>query len=250
MEVFVLGSGVGIPDLKRHYPGLFVKCGKGTMLIDPGPGSLRQLLKLGFTYNDVDSIILTHFHPDHCLDFVSFIFACRYPLVPRKKDVSVIGATGLKDFYDGLKVVFGDAVKPELFRLNLKEVKDETVSLDNAELKIRPVAHTADSIGVRYIGADGKILCYSGDTGYCSNIVDLASNADLLILESSFPDGAEVEGHLTPSCAGRIARESGAKKLILVHLYPVCEGHDVLSQCKREFNGEVEVASDLMKLDI
>ncbi len=250
MEVFVLGSGVGIPSLKRRYPGLFVKCKKDTILIDPGPGSLRQLLKLGVTYNDVDSVLLTHFHPDHCLDLISFVFACRYPLLPRRKGVSVVGPVGLKSFYSGLSGVFGSAVKPETFELRLEEVRDGTLELGKARLYIKPVEHTKESIGMRYEGGDGKILCYSGDTGYCGGIVDLAVDSDLLILESSFPEGAEAEGHLTPSLAGRIAREAGAKKLILTHIYPVCEGHDILSQCKKEFGGEVLVASDLMKIEI
>ncbi|MBL7070619.1 MAG: MBL fold metallo-hydrolase [Candidatus Omnitrophica bacterium] len=250
MEVFVLGSGVGIPNLNRHYPGLFVESEGRSFLIDPGPGSLRQLLKLGFTYNDVDSVILTHFHPDHCLDFVSFLFACRYPLVPREKGVLVVGPAGLKDFYGGLKSVFGTTVIPERFELTLKEVENSSIAIDKTELKIEPSAHTGNSISIRFKSASGKVLCYSGDTEYCANIVELAQGADLLILECSFPDGAEVKGHLTPSHAGRIAREAGAKKLVLVHLYPMCEDQGILSQCKKEFIGNTEIASDLMKVTI
>jgi ribonuclease BN (tRNA processing enzyme) len=106
MEVFVLGSGVGVPNLKRTYPGLFVKVGTEGVLLDPGPASVRQLLELGFDYNDVSSIVLTHFHPDHCLDFVSFLFACKYPLKQRKGNLTVIGPIGLKNFYRGLLDIF------------------------------------------------------------------------------------------------------------------------------------------------
>lgn len=250
MEVYVLGSGVGIPNAKRGYPGLFVKSERESMLIDPGPGSLRQLLKLGFSYNDLDSIILTHFHPDHCLDLISFLFACKYPLAPRTKSLSLIGALGLKSFYQGATDIFGDAIVSEMFEISLKEIKEETIVKDKTELSVKPVAHTESSIGLRYRDRNGKVLCYSGDTGYCKNIVELARKADLLILECSFPDIGEVAGHLTPSYAGRIAREAEAKSLLLTHLYPVCEGYDVLSQCKKEFSGEARVASDLMRIEI
>lgn len=244
----MLGSGVGVPNVRRGYPGLFVRSGKDTILIDPGPGSVRQLLKLGFSYNDLDSIILTHFHPDHCLDFISFLFACKYPLAPRRKDLCVIGALGLKRFYKGVLGVFGDAIIPEIFELSLKEVQEATIVGNKTELTIKPLVHSNNSIGIRYRDGYGKILCYSGDTDYCENIVELAKRADLLILECSFPDEGKVKGHLTPSYAGRIAREAEAKSVLLTHLYPACDNYDILSQCKKEFSGELRVASDLMKI--
>lgn len=250
MEVFVLGSGVGVPNVRRSYPGLYVKSGTESILIDPGPGSIRQLLKLGFDYNDLDSVILTHFHPDHCLDFISFLFACKYPLAPRQKDLSVIGPPGLKSFYNGVIGIFGNAVIPELFKLDLKEIQ-EAVSVGNqTELTIKPVMHVDSSIGIRYKDALGRILCYSGDTDYCDNIIKLAQKADLLILECSFPNEGKVKGHLTPSYAGSIARKAEAKRLILTHLYPICDDHDILLQCKKEFSGELEIGSDLMRIEL
>jgi len=248
MEVFIIGSGVGVPDIKRSYPGLFVKSETESMLIDPGPGSMRQLLKLGFSYNDLDFIVLTHFHPDHCLDFISLLFASKYPLEPRRKDLSVIGAIGLKSFYKGILGLFGNAIVPEMFELHLKEAQETTVVGNKTEFTIKPVAHSDNSIGVRYRDPYGKILCYSGDTDYCDNIIELARKADLLILECSFPDEGKVKGHLTPSYAGRIASEAEVKKLLLTHLYPICDNYDILSQCKKEFSGELQVASDLMRV--
>ena len=250
MEIFVLGSGVGVPSVKRGYPGLFINSGTGRILIDPGPGSVRQLHKLGFTYNDVDSIILTHFHPDHCIDFISLLFACKYPLEPRKESLSVIGAVGLKNFYKGIIGTFGEAIIPEVFELHLKEVSEDTIAGGKSELTIKPMVHSDCAIGIRYRNGDGRILCYSGDTDYCANIVKLAQKADLLILECSFPDEGKVDGHLTPSYAGRIAREAEAKRLVLTHLYPVCNDYDIVSQCKKEFGGEIQIADDLMKIEI
>lgn len=250
MEVFVLGSGVGALNLKRSYPGLFIKSEQQSLLVDPGPGSIRQLLKAGFSCNDVDLIVFTHFHPDHCLDFISFLFACKYSLRPRERDLSVVGAPGLEDFYKGAVGIFGKAIIPEAFKLSLKEAGKAVLKFGKTELTTELVAHSDIAIGIRYEDESGKILCYSGDTDYCSGIVELARKADLLILECSFPDEGKVEGHLTPSFAGRIAREADAHKLVLTHFYPVCDGYDILAQCKKEFNGESQMAYDLMKIDV
>ena len=72
----------------------------------------------------------------------------------------------------------------------------------------------------------------------------------MLILECSFPDEMKVEGHLTPSLAGRIARKAHCRRLILTHLYPLCDEYDILRQCRKEFAGEVIVAHDLLRVKI
>lgn len=50
--------------------------------------------------------------------------------------------------------------------------------------------------------------------------------------------------------AGRIARESNCKKLVLTHFYPICGDYDISGQCKEEFNGEVVLAEDLMTIEV
>jgi len=112
------------------------------------------------------------------------------------------------------------------------------------------MAHMSESVGYRIEFNDGKSVVLSGDTDYCQNIIDLAFEVDLLVLECSFPDGKKVEGHLTSSLAGRIALESCCKKLLLTHLYPVCDQSDILKECQQVFKGETVLADDLMRVKI
>ena len=93
-------------------------------------------------------------------------------------------------------------------------------------------------------------LVYSGDTGFCDEIVSLADGTDLLILECSFPDDMKIEGHLTPSQAGRIASLAGVKKLLLTHFYSECLATDITTQCRKTYGGELVLARDLLHLDI
>jgi ribonuclease BN (tRNA processing enzyme) len=60
----------------------------------------------------------------------------------------------------------------------------------------------------------------------------------------------KVEGHLTPSLAGRIAAEAGAKKLLLTHFYPECESADIEAQCRKTYDGPLILARDLMVVDV
>ena len=117
------------------------------------------------------------------------------------------------------------------------------------DVETLPVLHSDSSIGFR-VEAGGKSLVYSGDTDYCENIVRLGKSADLLILECSFPDERKATGHLTPTIAGRIAREASCKKLLLTHFYPVFQGHDIVKESQKEFSGEILLAEDGMKINI
>ena len=59
-----------------------------------------------------------------------------------------------------------------------------------------------------------------------------------------------MKGHLTPMTAGRVANEANAKKLVLVHRYPVCDRYDLMSPCKKHFNGEIVLGEDLMEFEL
>ena len=59
-----------------------------------------------------------------------------------------------------------------------------------------------------------------------------------------------MEGHLTPREAGEIAFRSGARRLLLTHFYPECEGEDILGQCRNRYSGEILLAEDLLRLSI
>ncbi|NOG42275.1 MAG: ribonuclease Z [Planctomycetes bacterium] len=87
MELTIIGSGTGMPSEKRAYPCTLLKIRDKHLIFDTGPGSLRQLFLAGITYLDIDHIYYSHFHPDHSLDLVSFLFAMRYN-EPKKNQAS------------------------------------------------------------------------------------------------------------------------------------------------------------------
>jgi ribonuclease BN (tRNA processing enzyme) len=250
MSVTILGSGTCVPSTRRSSPAILIKSESKLLLLDMGAGTLRRLTELARNFNEVDLIFLSHFHPDHCSELIPFLFASNYALSQeRNKDLHIIGGPGLNDFYEGLKRVFGRWIVPENYTLHIHEAKG-VIPSENFKLKTLPLTHSESSIGLRIESPEGKVLVYSGDTDYCENIIDLAKNADLLILECALPEGMKVEGHLTPSFAGRIARESHCKRLLLTHFYPPCEDHDLSGEAGKEFAGEIILAEDLMEIEV
>jgi len=249
-ELIIIGSGTGIPSLRRGSPGLVVLSDSTKLLIDSGPGTLRKMLEVGITYQDIDILLYTHIHPDHVSDLVHVLFVCKYADHPREKELLCIGGPGFKSYFEKLKNLYGSWIEPQSYRLTIKEISEEPLLYRGLRILSKPMSHISESVGYRIEFKDGKSMAISGDTDYCQNIIDLAFKVDMLVLECSFPDGKKVEGHLTPSLAGRIAAESRCKKLLLTHLYPVCDGFDIVGQCKKIYQGQIILGEDLMKIKI
>jgi len=247
-EVIIVGSGTGAPSLSRGAPCLVVATERSTVLIDSGPGAVRELLKNRFTYLDPDILLYTHTHPDHVADLVPFLFACKYAEPVRGKDLLCVGGPGFRDYFEKLRSLYGPWIEPGSYHLTIQETSQFPLDFRDLKISSEPMAHLPGSVGYRIEFATGQSMAVSGDTAYCANLVELASGVDLLVLECSFPEGMKVEGHLTPSLAGRIAVESKCRRLALTHLYPVCALFDVVAQCREVFEGEVILAEDGLRI--
>jgi ribonuclease BN (tRNA processing enzyme) len=250
MEITILGSGTCVPSLKRGAPGLILRIGEKVLLFDSGTGTLERMLKRGITYLDLDVVLYTHTHPDHVADLVPLVFACKYGEKPRRKDLPIIGGRGFKTYFQAIQGVYGHWLQPDLFRIHIREVYDDILNYDVFRIIARPMTHLPDSVGYRVESNDGKSAAFSGDTDYCPNLIELARDVDILVIESALPDEMKAEGHLTPSLAGRIGREANCKKMVLTHLYPVCDTVDIAGQCRKEYRGELLIAEDLMVISI
>ncbi len=233
---------------------MLVRGGGSTVLIDSGPGTMGQLLKVGVEIWEVDALLLSHFHPDHSSELPGFLFATKYPdLSRRKKRLQVAGGTGFKLFYDRLNRAFNDYLTfpEELFTLHELGSSGLTpLGLNGFDIEHATVNHKAESRAYKLTTPGGISLVYSGDTDVSDNLVTLSKNADLLIIESALPDGQKMDGHLTPSLAGAMAADAGVKSLVLTHFYPECDGVDMRAQCRATYSGPLLLAEDLMEINL
>jgi len=254
MHLIVLGSGTGIPMAQRGSPSLLFYSDEGPILLDIGPGSLRQLSRVGVPFDKVNRIFTTHFHPDHTADLVHFLFATRNPSVLNTRGPFVIaGPQGLKDLLGMLRRAFAHwlDIPSEIMTVDeLSIEKQDRRHYPSFQLISQPLKHTPHSVAYRIELLSGKSFVYSGDTGFCSEIVELALGTELLVLECAFPEGQSAEGHLTPSEAGRIGTLAKVGRLVLLHLYPETLKTDVVGECRKTYGGELILGSDLLHLSI
>jgi ribonuclease BN (tRNA processing enzyme) len=254
MNVTVLGSGTGFPSLIRGSPAILIRTGETNLLMDSGPGSLRQLLKAGTSFMNLNYVLYSHFHPDHTLDFLTLLFALKNPDLPSRTDpITIFAGQGFQKLYAGLRSGYSNWIVPPEGTVSILELPIEEGIRhlsDSLTLRFYRMNHTPSSLGYRLDLDNRTSVAYSGDTDMCDELVELGRNADLFILECSFPEGQKRPGHLTPSLAGTIAQKACARTLVLNHLYPQCENSDLILPCKKNFDGKVIVAEDMMSFDL
>ncbi|MBF0529855.1 MAG: ribonuclease Z [Deltaproteobacteria bacterium] len=243
-----------MPSEKRGSPSLVILAEGLTLLIDSGPGALRQLARAGLSYKNLDFLLYTHFHPDHIADLVAYLFAMRYwPGSDRTEPALVYGPTGLQAMTGHLQSAYGHWIQPPENRVTMAELPSGTrhgFRCGSIQVESMPVPHTSASLGYKLTTRNGRTLVVAGDTGYGPQLIDLARKADLLIMECSFPEEIFVEGHMNSSLAGKAAAEAEVKTLAMTHFYPETEGHDLVADVKKQFTGEVILAEDLMKISL
>lgn len=253
MKLHILGSGTCVPYQRRGSSGYALRLAESTILLDCGSGTTWKLGKVGINYLEIAHIFLSHFHPDHTADLVPFLFATKYAYgspygSKREKPLCVWGGKGFKDFFSALTKVYNGWIVPD--GLYIEELKEGRIEFGGFTLTACKTVHIESSLAYR-IESEGKSLVYSGDTDYSESLIELAEGADVLLIECSAPDEeSKIKGHLTPNEVVKIANESRAKKVVLTHLYPVCDEKNVADKIRGQTKAEVILAEDSYEIEI
>ena len=184
--------------------------------MDVGPSVVRRLLEQGFTINEIDIIVLTHFHVDHTADLSTFLFASNYSVDPRTRPLTIIAGQGIHRFYRSLLNVYR-WLKPKHYELTIRSSIKGELQLYDIIIQTVKMNHNRESVGVSI--EKKKRVVFSGDTDYSKNLIKLAHKADLLVAECSFPE-TKLKGHMNLEVLDRVVKEARPERVILSHLYP------------------------------
>lgn len=254
MLVVILGSGTCVPSLLRSSCAVLAQINNRNLLLDIGPGTMRRLTQIGVDIADISYLFLSHFHPDHSGELASFLFSRKYGNIKKANSpLTLVGGNGLIHFFKGLQRVYGPWIEferdiPTVLEMNHQQ--NDPIPCEDFTVTSASVSHNEESLAFRITDLSGNSFVYSGDTDYCESLVQLASDTDVLICESSFPDNQKVPGHLTPSLAGDIARRANARQLVLTHFYPECNHIDLEKECRKTYEGPLLIAEDLMEIKL
>ncbi|NHA68776.1 MBL fold metallo-hydrolase, partial [Phycicoccus flavus] len=213
------------------------------LLLDLGSGALGALQR-HLDPADLDAVVLSHLHPDHCADVLGLYVTRKYrPQGPLGGRLAVHGPSGtaerLAHMYHGIGPGGMDA------ELDVRVVRHGEPFVVGP-FTVGPVAveHPVEAYGYR-VEAGGRVLAFTGDTDDCPNLDLLLAGADVALLDSAFVDGRDpVRGiHLTGSRAAAAAvRAGGVRRLVLTHIPAWNDAEVCRAQAAAVWPGRVELA--------
>ena len=209
------------------------------VLLDLGNGALGALQR----YVDpleIDAVLLSHLHADHCLDLCGYYVLRRYHPSGHQPRIPVFGLAGTAD---RMARAYDLPTDPGMHGEFEFRTFDGPVELGPFRVEAIRVEHPVEAYGLR-VTADGRTLGYSGDTAPCAGLDQVAHDVDLLLAEASFlsshvnPPGL----HLTGAEAGDAAARQGARRLVLTHVPPWFDPQEALAEAAAVYDGPLELA--------
>ncbi|MEC3981856.1 MBL fold metallo-hydrolase [Amycolatopsis sp. H20-H5] len=237
-ELIVLGSCGAWPEAGRACAGFLLTHQGFRVVLDLGFGTLPRLLAQ-CQDGAVDAVIVTHEHPDHCVD-VTGLARVRHYLAPDEPPIPLHTTPGTLRRLEVLEP------RPHPATVFAVHELGPPRQLGPFRLTAFPLPHYVPTFGIR-LDAPGLSVAYTGDTGPSPALTDLARDADLLICEATLqadPPGGEPRYLMTAADAGRLATLANVKTLLLTHFWPGSDRAVSLAQARAEFAGTILTAEE------
>jgi ribonuclease BN (tRNA processing enzyme) len=208
------GSG-GRQNTCFHVTGHSVNC-----LIDCGASALPALKRYGIVRNDIDLILITHFHGDHFAGLPFFLLDAQFGR--RTRALVIAGPEGIEArLPQAMEVMFEHSSKTQQkFELFVHALEPEETRSFGA-VAVTPFSVVHGESGGPFLGyrleAEGKVLAYSADTEWTETLAPLGRDADLFIAEA-YTYEKNVRNHLSLKMLEAHLDAIGPKRLILTHM--------------------------------
>ena len=220
MQVRFVGCGDAFGSGGRQNTCFHVTGASSNLLIDCGASSLPALKQRGIVRNDIELILITHFHGDHFAGLPFFLLDAQFSR--RTRPLVIAGPEGIETrLTQVMEALFEHSSKTQQkFELSVLPLKPrEARRLCGVTVTPYPVVHGNSGgpfLGYR-IEAEGRVIAYTADTEWTDELVPLGREADLLIAEA-YTFETNVRNHLSLASLKEHLAEIAPKRLILTHM--------------------------------
>ena len=222
MQLTVLGMNGPFPAPGGATSGYLLTAGETRVQLDLGSGTLSGLTELTAP-EELTALMLSHWHYDHCSDVLPLIFRlealAKSPLhvyapvdetSPVRQAVRGCAKMVLHDVAPGDRIVLGEV-----------------------EVSVHQARHPVPAVMYR-LTAEGRSLCYTGDTNTVDGLEAFAKGADLLLADGLFPEKvwSEDKPHLSAVLAASLARDAQTGRLVITHLNPLMDPVGLIAEAR------------------
>lgn len=232
----VLGSCGAWPEPGRACAGFLLEYDGFKVVLDLGYAALPQLLRYLPT-GEVDAVVVTHQHPDHCVD-VSALARVRQDEARGAPPIPLYCPPGVLDVLR--------AIEPRPDPATVFDVHDLATAEEIGPFRLETVLlpHHYTNLGVR-LTAPGVSVAYTGDSGPSPDLAKLAQGTDLFISDATLQGPSPQTSPRNVMTATEAARGAqGATRLLLTHFWPGSDRSVSVSEAREVFAGEVIAAEE------
>ncbi len=235
-ELTFLGTGNFVAPPGRYWNSFVMDA---SVLVEPSPTALPHLRRCGFAVEDIEVVVVSHFHADHCFGWPFLLQAAAESGGGRT--LHVVGPPGIEAHLANMNEAGAVRSVTEMAHANLDL---RFVEVDGSWQEAGPLRFRAvEVVHVPYLRCFGylfdrdgdrdrdrdrerdrdrgaQIVGYSGDTTPCDGLSELADVADVLVVECNGrhtpPDVARV--HMDEDSVRALHEAYPEVHMILTHL--------------------------------
>jgi len=219
-EVVFVGTSDAFGSGGRRQSAYLLRARSGAVLLDCGATTGSGLSALGISREEIDAIVVSHFHADHFGGIPLFLLACLYQ-DSRHKPVRIAGPPEIEARVHRAAEALGHPIRgqawsfPIIFQELTAGVPTAVgpVEVSSFETLHSPEANPHGLV----VHSDSKRVAYSGDTGWFDALPSHANGSDLFICECTLVDRS-FEYHLSLEELSLRKKEFDCGRLILTHL--------------------------------
>jgi ribonuclease BN (tRNA processing enzyme) len=220
MQLRFVGSGDALGSGGRVNTCFHVRGAHTNFLIDCGASSLPALKRLGIARDEIDLILITHFHGDHFGGLPFLLLDAQF--ARRTRPLVIAGPQSIEAKLANLmEALFEHSSKTkQRFDLSVVALEPEQ-SRTFGEVSVTPYPVVHGESGGPFLAyrieAEGRVISYSADTEWTDMLIPAARGADLFIAEAYYYDKI-VKNHLSLKTLEAHLPEINAKRLALTHM--------------------------------
>jgi ribonuclease BN (tRNA processing enzyme) len=220
MQLQFIGCGDALGSGGRFNTCFHVTGERANFLIDCGASSLVALKRFGIARENIDVVLITHFHGDHFAGLPFLLLDAQF--TRRERPLIIAGPEGIEQrLAQAMEALFENSSKSkQKFDLSVVALRPEQTK-DFGTFRVTPFPVVHGESGGPFLAyrveVEGRTIAYSADTEWTEALIPAGRDADLFVCEAYYYERI-VKNHLSLKTLEEHLPLMAPKKLVLTHM--------------------------------